>query len=238
MANWQEKTPEQPPRKKRKVRVFSLILLLILLSILAGFSNNFIPSNSMEPNIRMGDHVATMRAWLAYPGGRMPARGDIIVFQLPKEMDFMGEGEESEASSSDDSGEPKNLATQLKDKLVERQKKGDLLIKRVIGLPGETVIVKGKDVFINGKKLDEPYPKLYGDADGYAQYATEEKPLKIPQGELFLLGDNRKTSEDGRFWGTLKREAIVGKYMFVLYNEGSEGRNTKLAEDQNKSRRE
>lgn len=237
MADWQEKTPDQPPRKKRKVRVFSLILLLILVFILVGFSNNFIPSDSMEPNLRTGDHAATMRAWLAYPMGRMPARGDIIVFQLPKEMDFMGGGEESE-TPTDDSGEPKNFATKLKDKLVERQKKGDLLIKRVIGLPGETVVVKGKDVFIDGKKLDEPYPKLDADSDGYAQYATEEKPLKVPQGELFLLGDNRKTSDDGRFWGTLKREAVVGKYMFVLYNEGSEGRNTKIAEDQKKNRRD
>lgn len=238
--SWQEVSPknEKPTKKRRRFRWFSLILLLFLVGILVGFSNNFIPSESMEPGLKTGDHIATMRAWLAYPMGRMPSRGDIIIFHLPKEMDFsaMGqdEGDSGGSSSSDDNDDSANIATKIRDKLIERQKKGDLLIKRVIGLPGDTVVVKGKEVLVNGKKLVEDYPKIDANDEFYARFATEENPLKVPPGELFVLGDNRKTSDDGRFWGTLKRENIVGKFLFVLYNEGSEGKNTKLADEERK----
>ena len=186
---WQEVAPKggNAPKKRRRYSWFSLILLFFLLGILAGFSNNFIPSESMEPGLKVGDHIATMRAWLAYPMGRMPSRGDIIVFHLPKEMDFstMGQDDNENGSSGDDGDEAnKGIAAKLREKLIERQKKGDLLIKRVIGLPGDTVIVKGKEVLVNGTKLKEGYPHSDPDPVTFARFATEENPLKVPPGEL------------------------------------------------------
>ncbi len=234
--SWQENNTksDKPAKKRRRFRPFSFILMLFLIGIIAGFSNNFIPSESMEPNLKVGDHIATMRTWLAYPMGRMPSRGDIIIFHIPKEMDLssMGQEEGNENSGSSDDNGSNNIATQLRDKLIERQKKGDLLIKRVIGLPGDTIVLKDKKVLVNGKKLEENYARFDAEDDGFARFATAENPLKVPQGELFVLGDNRKTSDDGRFWGTLKRENIAGKYLFVLYNEGSEGKNSKIADEE------
>ena len=195
-VSWQADIPKNTKVRKRKFPFFSLLLLLFLLSVIACFSNNFIPSESMEPTLAVGDHVLTMRQWIAFPGGKMPARGDIIIFRMP--LFSTSSDEDKSASSSDDDGETKSIAAQIKEKLIERQKKGDLLIKRVIGLPGETVIVKGNTVFINGKKLQEDY-KTIPSLNGYAEFATEQKPLKVPEGEIFVLGDNRSVSDDGRF---------------------------------------
>ena len=78
----------------------------------------------------------------------------------------------------------------------------DILAKRIIGLPGEKVDIRGGYVYINGKRIEEPYIK--------------EKPfytlsLKIPQNSYFLLGDNRNKSKDSSVWGPVKEELIVGK---------------------------
>src|SRR3989344_5464651 len=86
-------------------------------------------------------------------------------------------------------------------------------IKRIVGLPGETIVVQGGYVFIDGKKLEELY--LPGD------YTTAEKaflregvPYKIPTGYFIVLGDNRDFSSDSREWGPIAENAIVGKATF------------------------
>jgi signal peptidase I len=182
----------------------------------------------MEPNLKVGDRVLTARAWIAYPGGKMPLRGDIIVFRMPLPPETPEEEKSASSGENGDSGD-KGFAAQIRAKLIDRQKKGDLLIKRVIGLPGETVVVKDNRVYINGRSLQEDY-KIVPSPTNFAEFATEEKPLKVPEGELFMLGDNRATSDDGRFWGTLRREEIVGKFIRVLYNDG--GVSKRVAEEQ------
>ena len=76
-------------------------------------------------------------------------------------------------------------------------------IKRVIGLPGETVQVKNETVYINGHKLNEPYN----------HYPPEYTfgPSKVPPGSYFVLGDNRNNSEDSHLWKWLPRSDIIGK---------------------------
>jgi signal peptidase I len=82
------------------------------------------------------------------------------------------------------------------------------LIKRVIGLPGESIAVKDGTVTINGTPLEEPYitaPPLYNGT------------WVVPEGQLFVLGDNRNDSRDSHQWGFLPRENIIAKAVWIYY---------------------
>ncbi len=91
------------------------------------------------------------------------------------------------------------------------------LIKRIIGLPGETVVVSGKKVIVvneehpDGIVLEEPY------LDPANVVGTNEASITLAEGEYFVLGDNRKVSADSRLWGPLPREDIVGRVLVRLY---------------------
>lgn len=82
-------------------------------------------------------------------------------------------------------------------------------IKRVISLPGETVEVKDNKVFINGMPVEEEYIK---EPPHYTM-----QPKKIPPNEYFVLGDNRNSSNDSHYWGTVPRDNIIGKAWFVYW---------------------
>lgn len=83
------------------------------------------------------------------------------------------------------------------------------LIKRVIGLPGETVSIKNGTVFINGESINEPYI--------LEKPLTDFKPYVIPDNMIFLMGDNRNNSNDSRYWGPLPVQNIIGKAEFRYY---------------------
>lgn len=84
-------------------------------------------------------------------------------------------------------------------------------IKRVIGLPGDKVAVEDGTVYVNGKKLEEPYvPDEYRDDRPYA-------PTVVPPDEYFVLGDHRIFSNDSRAWGFVPRNFIYGKAVFVFW---------------------
>jgi signal peptidase I len=85
---------------------------------------------------------------------------------------------------------------------------GYFLVKRVIGLPGEKVLVKNAQVQVNGKALDEPYVETASDY----RYG----PLTLGPEEYFVLGDNRPESKDSHVWGPVKKDAFIGR-AFVRY---------------------
>jgi signal peptidase I len=81
---------------------------------------------------------------------------------------------------------------------------GEDYVKRIIGLPGETVEIKQGQVFINGQPLAEPFQPMPGTY-------TMPNPVVVPEGQLFVLGDNRNNSNDSHNWGTLPVEKVVGR---------------------------
>jgi len=84
-------------------------------------------------------------------------------------------------------------------------------IKRVIGLPGDTISVQDGSVYVNGKKLEEDYvPEEYRDDRPYG-------PRTVPPNEYFVLGDHRISSNDSRAWGFVPRNYIYGKAVFVFW---------------------
>ena len=90
------------------------------------------------------------------------------------------------------------------------------LVKRVIGLPGETLEVRDRDVYIDGQKLDEPYV-IHTDPQELDRRDNFE-PVSIPPDHFFLMGDNRDNSNDSRFWGFAARESLIGRPLFVYWS--------------------
>jgi len=144
----------------------------------------------MEPQLREGDRVVVSR--LAY---RLhdPRRGDIVVFPSP-------------AVAPEDRGGLTGVFDDVLESLALRDPGDRDLIKRVVGLPGETVEGRDGTVWIDGHRLDEPYlaeTTITGDFG----------PLQIPEERVFVLGDNRTNSHDSRFpdIGPIDVDTIVGR---------------------------
>ncbi|MDX6631714.1 MAG: signal peptidase [Gaiellales bacterium] len=137
-----------------------------------------IPSGSMRPTVEEGDRVLAAR-FLTWFGG--PERGDVIVFHPPGVGDVPQRNAPTQASVT--------------------------FIKRVVGLPGETVQAVAGRVLIcrapgrSCRALSEPYARSFTDDFG---------PVTVPGNAYFVLGDNRVSSEDSRVWGTLPKRNVIG----------------------------
>ena len=90
-------------------------------------------------------------------------------------------------------------------------------IKRVIGFPGDTVMIKDGEVYLNNAKLDQS-KFLASDVKTYGgSYLQEGIAVTVPPGQYFVMGDNRPHSSDSREFGPIKKEAVIGKSMFVYW---------------------
>ena len=100
----------------------------------------------------------------------------------------------------------------FKSHLYDEKGKQKNLIKRIIGLPGDTVEIKNGDVYINGELLQEEYVAEQG-------LSGEMEAVTVPEGRLFVMGDNRRVSQDSRSpeVGTIEMDSIVGKVVLRLY---------------------
>jgi signal peptidase I len=99
-------------------------------------------------------------------------------------------------------------------------------IKRVIGLPGDTVELREKKVYINGKPLDEPYVHFLQPPGGESElhevtsFDVRERygPVTVPANQYFIMGDNRDNSQDSRYWGFMPRENVKGKALLIYWS--------------------
>ena len=199
LAAQQEGSPSSPngisAMLKQKYHPFLLDSPFIALIRTCFIEAYKIPSLSMYPALRRGDHILVTKLsyGLQFPYMEnslwqfsSPKRGDVIVFTRPDDLE----------TSEDES------------KVT--------LIKRVIGLPGETLQIKEDRVLINGKIIPEPY----------ANWSEEELvdgnfgPVKIPDGRVFLLGDNRNRSKDSRHWDEpcIEISRIKGRAFLIYFS--------------------
>ena len=92
--------------------------------------------------------------------------------------------------------------------VLDEEKDNEKIIKRVIGLPGETVAIKKGKIYINDKVIDDEY--AYGETSDYDKVTLEDD-------EYFILGDNRLISKDSRYFGPIKKSELKGKIVFRLF---------------------
>lgn len=155
----------------------------------------FIPSGSMEPTLQEQDRIVVEK--LTYLV-REPQRGEVIVFAGDDPVEAPDEGTWSRITRG--VGQFLGLVP------VDAQD----FVKRVIGLPGDTVLIDDGVVYVNGTAIDEPYVVNEDD--------RSSGPFEVPPGELFVLGDNRPNSSDSRFGlGFVEVEDVVGRAAFVLW---------------------
>jgi signal peptidase I len=189
-----EKRSEAPVKKKHLVREYAesiIIAIILALVIRAVVVQAFkIPSGSMEDTLLIGDHLLVNK----FIYGPMIPFTDKRLFKIrdPRQGDVIV-FEYPEDPSKD-------------------------FIKRVVGVPGDTVQGIDKKVYVNGRLYQNPHevhkekdiiPKEQNPRDSFG-------PIKVPDGSYFVMGDNRDRSYDSRFWGTVKKEKIKG-LAFIKY---------------------
>ncbi len=190
----------------------SLVLALVLFVFIRSFLLNtfVIISGSMEETLLVGDLLMVNRASVGsripgtpwrIPGYSSLRRGDVLVFDPHHEVDLM-------------------------------------LVKRLMGLPGDTVQMRNKVLMVNGEPLDEPYVQHVDIRDAadtrmawqegfllnrtgqglYRPTRDNWGPLVVPSDHYFMMGDNRDTSLDSRYWGFLEGWRIEGRAVFVYFS--------------------
>lgn len=167
----------------------ALIAFLLKVLVAQAF---FIPSASMTPQLLVSDRVLVSK--ISYRL-HQPRRGDIVVFDCPPAEC----GEDPE-----ESGGVGGVVRSFGEGVGVIQPSTQEFIKRVVGLPGETVESRDGQVYVNGKRLIEPYLPTGTVTAGLA-------PLTVPEGALFVMGDNRGNSSDSRLFGPVRRSSVVGR---------------------------
>ena len=191
--------PQPAEQQKRGSVLRELPILLVVALAVAIVLKTFvvqaffIPSGSMEPTLKPGDRVLVQKVVYG------PDRGDVIVFSDPQ------------GRPGPDRGIVGGFVHWLSSTLgIERPEHEDF-IKRVIGLPGETVELRDGRLFVDGVRIQQPYLKGAVDTREYG-------PVRVPEGALFVLGDNRLNSNDSRFGlGFVPVDKVVGRAFAIVW---------------------
>ena len=175
-----------------------VVAIALALGIQAFLVKPFrIPSESMVPTLAVGQRVLVDRVSTRFSD---PGRGDIVVFHPPAGAD---------QGTCGDLAKPPDQACDE----PTSQRSSTNFIKRVVAVPGDVVKVLDGRVYIDGKLQREPYAQ----PDASCELCRLEKPIKIPPGHFFMMGDNRGHSADSREWGPVPERWIIGRAFFTYW---------------------
>lgn len=183
-------TKKSAIRENIEAILFAILLALVIRTFLVQAFK--IPSGSMLPTLQIGDHILVSK--FIY-GLKIPFSGKVLI----------------------PVGKPKS-----NDIIVFQFPKDPKLdyIKRVIGIEGDTIEIRDKRLFVNGKQFLDTnavfkdsliHPASLDPRDNFG-------PITVPSGKLFVMGDNRDNSFDGRFWGFVDLKAVRGKAWIIYWS--------------------
>ncbi|HEX6713308.1 MAG TPA: signal peptidase I [Thermoleophilaceae bacterium] len=158
-----------------------------------------IPSPSMEPTLDIGQRVLVSR--IGHRLGQDPKVGDVVVFDPPAGA---GAGVCADRSSGDGTRRPCSKPG--------NGKASEVYIKRVVAVGGDTISIRNGRVIRNGHAAREPFIRPCGGGSG----CDFPEPIRVPQGTVYVMGDNRGASDDSRYWGPVSIGRIIGK-AFATY---------------------
>ena len=194
-------------KSKRKSGLKSLLELVVTVAVAIGLALLIqaflvkpyrIPSPSMEPTLAIGQRVLTDRL------NTTPSLGDVVVFHPPHGADPLTPvcgsptGGDGHAAPCDTPTSSESTQT---------------FIKRVVGMPGDRILIRNGHVIRNGKRESDPYIIPCG-ADSSCNFP---QTITIPPGHYFMMGDNRGQSDDSRFWGPVPDQWIIGVAFFTYW---------------------
>ena len=171
------------------IAIAVLLALFIRTFVVQAFK---IPSGSMLPTLQIGDHLLVNK--FLY-GVKNPFTGNILIpFGKPNHGDVV-------------------VFRFPQDRSVD-------YIKRVVGVSGDTVVIKNKKVFVNDKVVEEIHAQYTSDSIVPAAAGPRDNfgPIKVPEGKIFVMGDNRDNSYDSRFWGFVDQRDVLGKASIIYWS--------------------
>ncbi|HOD75982.1 MAG TPA: signal peptidase I [Syntrophorhabdaceae bacterium] len=186
--------------EKKKTKTREYIESILIAALIALLVRSFviqaykIPSGSMEPTLLVGDHLLVNR--MSYVV-KMPFVDNVLFT----------------------TGKPKRG-----DIIVFRYPEDPTkdYIKRVIATGGETVEIRNKTIFIDGKKIKDPWGHFRPEpaSRGFLPFIDKDNipPVKVPQDSYFVMGDNRDNSLDSRYWGFVEKRHLVGKALIIYFS--------------------
>jgi signal peptidase I len=197
------------PSKSVVREYFESLVIAVLLALFVRtwvFQAFKIPTGSMENNLLIGDHLIVNKMTFA------PAATRLERLLLP--------------------GRPIARGDVVVFKYPQEPERD--FIKRVVGLPGDRLEMRRKQVYINGEPIDEPYAQhlqpLSPAGSVRADNRLEEYgPVTVPPGQYFMMGDNRDYSEDSRYWGFLPETYVKGQALFIYFSFEADEPLTNLA---------
>lgn len=193
--------------------IYCIIIAVVIALVIKTFIGvpTIVQQRSMYPTLVQGDRLLLNR--IPKTQKKMPKRGDIITFEAPSKSIY-AEGEadmNNPVAKYENDAKLKNIAEKFVYYVLEVKKKS--YIKRVIGLPGEHVVIKDGKVYINGEELKEDYLQPGVQTEGSGQFTD----FVVPENTVFAMGDNRAESMDCRAFGCIPLEKIESKVVIRFW---------------------